>query len=201
MTVKEAIQARRSIRKFTDQPVIEEQMAILLEAVRLAPSSINCQPWRIKVLTQREDIQWLSGAPTKGQRWIAGAGAVMICCADVQRFVEDSATNVRFLRDSGMLPPEMLAGLEEYLSKAADAQPEVLRWAAAANCAIALSQVMLQAVELGLGTCWVGMYDEAAVKERFQIPEAFPVVAMLAIGHPAESQGQRPRKDLRDILL
>ncbi|GAB6060827.1 nitroreductase family protein [Desulfonatronum parangueonense] len=201
MTVTEAIAARRSIRKFTDQPVSEEQMSKLLEAARLAPSSINCQPWRFKVVREREDVQWLSGAPTKGQRWLAGAGAVLICCADVRRFVEDSAANVRFLRDSGMLPPEMLEGLNEYLGRAENAQPEVLRWAAASNCAIALTHIMLQAVELGLGTCWIGMYDEAVIKERFQIPDPLPVVAMLAVGHPAEAPDQRPRKEMADILL
>jgi nitroreductase len=201
MTVREAIAVRRSIRKFTDQPVSEEQMALLLEAARSAPSSTNCQPWRFKVVTAREDIQWLSGAPSKGQRWISGAGAVLVCCADVERFIEDSATNVRFLRDSGMLPPEMLEGLNEYLSRAENAQPEVLRWAAAANCAIALTQMMLQAVELGLGTCWVGMFDEVAVKERLELPEAMPLVALLAVGHPAEHPEQRPRKGVEDILL
>ncbi|WP_045219986.1 nitroreductase family protein [Desulfonatronum thioautotrophicum] len=201
MTVKEAIAARRSIRKFTDEPVSTAQLDALLEAARLAPSSINCQPWRFKFITGRENMAWLSGMPTKGQRWIAGAGAILVCCADVQRFIDDSAANVRFLRDSGMLPTEMLAGLEEYLSRAESAQPEVLRWAAAANCSIALAQVMLQAVELGLGTCWVGMFDEAALKERFQLPEAMPIIALLAVGHPAETPEPRPRKALADILL
>lgn len=201
MTVREAIAARRSIRKFTEQPVSSTQMDALLEAVRLAPSSINCQPWRLKVVMEPEDIQWLSGPPTKGQRWVAGAGAVLVCCADVQRFIDDSAANVRFLRDSGMLPPEMMAGLEEYLARAKVAQPEMLRWAAAANCSIALTQLMLQAVELGLGTCWIGMYDEAALKERFLLPEAMPVIALLAVGHPAEAPEPRPRKALGDILL
>lgn len=201
MTVREAIQARRSIRKFTTQPVSEEQIALLLEAARSAPSSTNCQPWRLKVVTDREDIQWLSGTPSKGQSWIARASVVLVCCADVQRYVEDSAANVRFLQDSGMLPPEMLEGLNEYLSRAQDAKPEVLRWGATANCAIAQTQMMLQAVELGLGSCWVGMFDEAAVKERFQIPEAMPVVALLAVGHPAETPEPRPRKSLEEIIL
>ncbi|TVQ99734.1 MAG: hypothetical protein EA399_06260 [Desulfovibrionales bacterium] len=201
MTVKEAIAARRSIRKFTDEPVSTAQLDALLEAARLAPSSINCQPWRFKVVTEREDVAWLAGMPTKGQRWVASAGAILVCCADVQRFIDDSAANVRFLRDSGILPAEMLSGLEEYLSRAESAQPEVLRWAAAANCSIALTQVMLQAVELGLGTCWIGMYDEAALKERFQLPEAMPITALLAVGHPAETPEPRPRKALADILI
>ena len=201
MTVKDAILARRSIRKFTDQPVSDEQIASLLEAARSAPSSINCQPWRFRVIRGAEDIAWLAGPPTKGQRWVGRAGAVLVCCADIQRFVDDSAANVRFLRDSGMLPPDMLDGLDEYLSKAENAEPEMLRWAAAANCAIALTQMMLQAVELGLGTCWIGMYDEEALKQRFAMPEQMPIVALLAVGHPAESPEPRPRKNIQDILV
>ena len=201
MTVREAIAARRSIRKFTGQPLSWKEVNALLEAARLAPSSINCQPWRFKAVMEREDIRWLSGPPTKSQRWVADAGAVLVCCADIRKFVDDSVTNVRFLRDSGVLPPEMMEGLGAYLSRTEAAQPEMLRWAAAANCSIALTQMMLQAVELGLGTCWIGMYDEAAVQERFQFPEAMPVIALLAVGHPAEAPEPRPRKALGDILL
>jgi nitroreductase len=201
MTVQEAIEARRSIRKFTTQPVSQAQVDALLEAARLAPSSVNRQPWRFKIVQELVDMQWLSGSPTKSQRWIAGAGLVLVCCADVQRYLQDSTANVRFLKDSGLLSPEMRKGLDDYVFQAETAPPEVLRWAAAANCSIAITQMMLRAVELGLGTCWVGMFDETALKQRFAIPEDMPVVALLVVGHPAEKPTARKRRKLEDIVL
>jgi len=201
MEVKQAIESRRSIRKFSDQAVSAEELQALVEAARLAPSSCNCQPWRFKIITGQENMVWLSGAGSKGQRWVAKAGAVVVCCADTSRYLADSKATVRLLSDSGMLPPQMLEGLEEYMTRAEKAPQEALRWAAAANCAIAVTQMMLRAVEMGLGTCWMGMYDEAAVKVRFAIPEHLAVVSLLAVGHPAESPPPRPRKPLEEILL
>ncbi|HDQ41226.1 MAG TPA: hypothetical protein ENN39_09400 [Desulfonatronum sp.] len=201
MDVKQAIESRRSIRKFTNQPVSEEELQALLEAARLAPSSCNCQPWRFKIVTGQADIGWLSGSGSKGQGWVNTAGAVVVCCADTSRFLEDSKATVRLLKDSGMLPPRMLEGLEEYMNRAEKAPLEAIRWAAATNCAIAVTQMMLRAVEMGLGTCWMGMYNEEAVKERFAIPEHLAVVSLLAVGRPAESPQPRPRKPMEAILL
>lgn len=201
MDVVQAIKDRRSIRKFKDREVTREQVNLLLEAARLAPSGLNAQPWRFGVVRKKEDIKWLAREASKGQRWLAGAGAVFVCCADLSRYVEDAQNNVRFLKDSGVLPPEMVEGIQEYVRKARDAKPELIRGAAAANCSIALTQMMLQAVEAGLGTCWVGMFDESAVKERFAIADNLAVIALLAVGYPDESPGPRPRKSLEEIVL
>ena len=201
MEVTQAIRERRSIRKFLDKKVTRDEVNQLLEAARLAPSGLNAQPWRFKVIQNMEDISWLSREATKGQRWVGGANVVFVCCADLSRYLEDAGTSVRLLRDSGMLPPEMLAGIEEYVQKTKDASSELLRYAAAANCSIAIAQMMLQAVELGLGTCWIGMYEEDAIKKRFDIPEHMAIIALLAAGRPGEAPGPRPRKAMEEIVF
>ncbi len=201
MEVAEAIKKRRSIRKFLDRDVTRDEINQMLEAARLAPSGLNAQPWRFKVVQNKDDISWLSREAVKGQRWVRGANIVFVCCADLKRYLEDAGANVRFLRDSGILPPEMLAGIEEYVRNAEKSSSEMLRYAAATNCSIAITQMMLQAVELGLGTCWIGMYEENDIKNRFNIPEHMAVVALLAAGHPAEDPGPRARKAREEIVL
>jgi nitroreductase len=54
------------------------------------------------------------------------------------------------------------------------------------DVAIALQSIVLTATGEGLGTCWVGSFDEAKVKELLKIPENFRVVAILALGYPRE---------------
>jgi nitroreductase len=54
------------------------------------------------------------------------------------------------------------------------------------DVAIALQNMVLTATGEGLGTCWVGSFDEAKVKELLKIPENFRVVALLAMGYPRE---------------
>lgn len=68
------------------------------------------------------------------------------------------------------------------------------------DTSIALAQMILQAQELGLGTCWLGGYDEAAIKEILQIPTTARVVAITPLGYPDESPEVRPRKALDEIV-
>jgi nitroreductase len=55
------------------------------------------------------------------------------------------------------------------------------------DVAIALDHMTLAAVELGLGTCWIGLFDEKKVKELLGIPERIRVVELLTLGYPVDS--------------
>lgn len=201
MEVTEALKQRRSIRKFLDREVPGEDVHKILEAARLAPSGLNAQPWRFKVVQDKDQISWLADEALKGQHWVKGAQVVFICCADLGRYLEDAGASVRMLGDSGVVPPEMLTSIEEYVRDAEKSSTEMLRCAAATNCSIAITQMMLQAVDLGLGTCWIGMYEEEIIKDRFELPEHMAVVALLAAGYPAENPAPRPRKAMEEIVL
>ncbi|MCJ7432388.1 MAG: nitroreductase family protein [Anaerolineales bacterium] len=54
------------------------------------------------------------------------------------------------------------------------------------DVAIALDHITLAAVELGLGTCWIGNFDEKKVKEILGIPEKIRVVELMPLGYPAD---------------
>lgn len=59
------------------------------------------------------------------------------------------------------------------------------RWYAV-DVTIALQQMVLAATEEGIGTCWIGSFDEEPVRECLKVPDGFRVVAMLAMGYPAD---------------
>jgi nitroreductase len=65
---------------------------------------------------------------------------------------------------------------------------------------IAAGFMSLQAVREGLGTCLLGTYDEAAVKQLISVPYSMKVVLLLLLGHPAELPEAHPRKPLRSIV-
>jgi nitroreductase len=58
------------------------------------------------------------------------------------------------------------------------------------DVAIALDHITLAAIELGLGTCWIGAFDEERIKELLNIPKALRVVALMPIGYPVDSSIQ-----------
>jgi len=58
----------------------------------------------------------------------------------------------------------------------------------------------LQAVEEGLGTCWIGAFSEAEVKKILNIPEDIRVVELLTLGYPAITPPPSSRKKLEEIV-
>ena len=74
------------------------------------------------------------------------------------------------------------------------------RSSAEMDCSIVTTQMMLQAQELGLGTCWVCWFDTKQTKEAFNIPENEEVFALLPLGYPAESSHPSSMHDSRKAL-
>jgi len=68
------------------------------------------------------------------------------------------------------------------------------------DLSIATAYMILQAHELGLGTCWLGRFDEAQVKSILGIPDPVRVVAVTPLGYPAEQPVAKPRKKLAEIV-
>ena len=68
------------------------------------------------------------------------------------------------------------------------------------DVAISVDHMSLEAVNQGLGTCWIGAFYEDQVKEILGVPDKIRVVVMLTLGYPAESPSSRPRKKLEEIV-
>lgn len=68
------------------------------------------------------------------------------------------------------------------------------------DVAIALEHLVLQAEEEGLGTCWIGSFEEEKVKSILNIPENVKVLALTPLGYPDEKPSFRGRKSLQEII-
>ena len=167
MELFQAIQERRSIRKYRDTPVEWEKVSQVLDAGRLAPSWKNMQCWRFLVLSAGDKRRALHDAfpdENPGKKALAQAPLAILVCADPG---ESGVEN----------------GMEYYI----------------ADSAIAFEHVCLAAHDVGLGTCWMGWYDEAAVKEALGIPAGIRVVGVTPLGYPDQEPKPRPRKELNEI--
>jgi nitroreductase len=201
--VKDAIAARHSVRAFTKHPLTEAEITELLDAARNAPSSLNSQPWRFKVVTAPADLAWFgTSAASRKQSWLSDAAAIIVGCVDLANYVKDSQSAAFFYRENKLIDGEPMDGIEAYVAREAAAAEQAKFGACAMNLGIALSFLMLRAVEMGLGTCWVGMFDEANVKARLGLADGLRVVNLLAVGHPDEpTVYPRKRKTLAEIVL
>jgi nitroreductase len=179
MEALEAIRTRRSVRKYSDQPVEPEKLQAVLEAVQQAPSWSNRQCWNLVVVEDqevREKISELSfvesffaayGYKTNpAQKALAQAPIVIVACADPLQ--------------SGDLRGE------QYFM---------------ADMGIATENLMLAAHDLGLGSVFVGVFDEEQLKTLLDIPPHIRIVGLFPLGYPAgEAKGGPPRKPLSEFV-
>ena len=200
MELKSAIEQRRSIRKFKEDPVSEELIAELIEAGRLAPSGSNLQGTRyviIKSEAQRKKLSDCTPLP-----FVTKAPVIIACCIDKQ--VMDTAAQ----RSSELLEAkafadtpleEMSKNTESY--KRRDMDEQAIKNYLSVNAAIALDHITLRATDLGLGTCWIMMFDREKTKKALELDDRYEVIALLPVGYPDQNPSQRPRIPAEELVI
>ena len=68
------------------------------------------------------------------------------------------------------------------------------------DCAIAIDHMTLAAVAEGLGTCWIGSFDQDACCELTDVPPSAQIVELMVLGYPADSPGPKSRKSLDEVV-
>lgn len=199
MELKQAIELRRSIRKFKPDPLPEGYIEELLEAARLAPSGTNIQPWRF-VVVESEEMRRRLAECTIGISFIASAPVTIVCCADLEA-VEKRSQRIAELRQAGAFSGTDLENMnmEDYVNQSMERG--AARAYASLNTAIAVEHMALRAADLGLGSCWVMMFRQKEVKKLLDLGESIVVVALLPVGYPAQNPAPRPRFKMEEILL
>lgn len=104
----------------------------------------------------------------------------------------EAAHRQRFVGEAPVIIAAVALEPEKVMSNGIPAYP--------VDLAIALEHIVLQAVEEGLGTCWICAFEQERVKEILKVPQKLKVVALLPIGYPDESPLPRSRKPLSEIV-
>ena len=200
LTTKDAIEQRRSIRKFKPDPIPDEEIMALLDAARLAPSGSNAQPWRFKIVKDQGTKEKLAQA-AYSQVFIAGAPVVVVCCADITGYLDGTVSGIQDLGKIEAVEERIMKIILDRVDQMKSVKAEEIGQRMALNVAIAIEHITLRALDFGLGSCWVRLFHEQMVKDIFRWGENIFVVALLPIGYPAESPPPRKRLKLEDILM
>ncbi len=167
MNIYEAIQKRRSIRRYKPDTIPEDKLNRLLEAARLAPSGKNGQPWRFIIVKDKTMRDALIPA-CRNQAFIAGAPVVIVACAREEE---------SYQKQGGYMKS----------------------WSI--DIGIALEHLILAAAAEGLGTCWIGAFEESKIRQALNIPTDLRIVALTPVGYPAEEPTPKPRKPFNEIIF
>lgn len=199
MDVKTAIMNRRSIRKYKQEPVTDELVEELLEAARMAPSGTNHQPWRF-IVVRNQNVKQNLQAAAFNQKHISEAPVLLVCCADLMTYARDTRKRVEELIEAGAMPP---GALDNYPGLDKPKNTEAIKSLiphAMLNVAIAMENIALRAVSLGLGTCIVQLFKAKEIAGILELPENLIVTALMPVGFPDQSPAPRPRIPLKEIL-
>ena len=200
LTIKDAIEKRRSIRKFKDKSVPEEHIMELIEAARLAPSGCNAQPWRFKIVKDNETKMKLVEA-AHNQTFIGQAPVVMVCCADVSDYIEGSASGIQDLGKIGAVEGNIVNIICRNVDEMKKMSVSEISPRIAANVTIAIEHIVLRALDFNLGTCWIRALEEDKIRDIFGWDENIYPVALLPVGYPDEDPAPRKRLKIEDIII
>ncbi len=200
LMTKDAIEQRRSIRRFKPDPIPDVHVRALIDAARLAPSGSNTQPWRFKIVTDIETRRKLTAAAYQ-QSFIAEAPVVLVCCADLQHARDTMLSRSQELERESAPEGSTARILRDRADKLKMMNLKDMAPSAAFNVAIAVEHIVLRALDFGLGTCWVRLFGEHKIRNLFGWDERMHVVTLLPVGYPAEAPGPRPRRTLEEIIL
>ena len=171
---RELVQNRRSVRRYTDQPVEREKILACLEAARLAPSADNVQPWRFLVIDDAEMKKKFADGVFSGiyskSKFASKAPVLILLLARLDIVANRIGKQIQ--------------GIHYYFIDAG----------------IAGEHAVLQAEDLGLGTCWIGWFNTRKARKIAKIPSKYKIVSLLSLGYPERKPGrEKKRKALSEI--
>jgi nitroreductase len=154
------IYRRHSIRKYTSDPVSQEDLEHILHSAMAGPSANNYQPWSFIVIDDRALLDGINQIhPYAGM--MKSAPLAIVACV-----LKNIAKNDIFYQQ---------------------------------DLGAAIENMLLAAVECGLGSCWCAIHPNAQLEEKFvgllKIPDTIFPLSVVAFGHPADA---RPASDRFD---
>jgi nitroreductase len=197
------IQDRRSIREWTEELISDQDLAMILEAGRLAPSGENAQPWRF-IIVKDADTRKKLGA-------LAGGGSGRRFTAEfVTQQMQERFANLQDEAKKKAAFEKLTSGqVSAFLANAplnivVCGKKDV--WDTPYDTSAAIENMLLMITALGLGACWViapciDIRDEERVKVLLDIPEGFKAISIISVGRPTRPHRPRPRMPINQLVF
>lgn len=194
-SVKEAIENRRSIRQFVNEPMNQDDLHEILRQASLAPSAWNVQTWRFAVVQDSELKVKLQEAAFQ-QPQITSAPAVIVVYSDMEEVLNNPEEIVHpALGEAGQVK------MRETLTRVFGQQSVEQRgqWGLA-QANIGFGFLMLAAKGMGYDTVPMLGFNPEQVRELLNLPSHVQFAGLLPIGHRAEEGNSHHRLDLNRLV-
>lgn len=174
MSFLELAKTRQSVRKYTSKPVEREKIARCIEAVRLAPSACNSQPWKFIII---DDVELKERIAKETYNTVV----------NFNKFVKEAPVIVAIIMEKPKLISQIGGRIKDkdfYLI----------------DIGIAAEHFCLQAAEEGLGTCMLGWFNEKNIATMLNLPKSKRIGLLITLGYSDSVLREKIRKTTDEIL-
>ncbi|MDR0831676.1 MAG: nitroreductase family protein [Bacillales bacterium] len=173
MEFKDLVKIRQSDRGFLDKVVEHEKLVLIAEAGRLSPSACNSQPWLFHIVESPEKVKQI---------------ALDAQVLEMNPFLKTAKAFI--------IIEEVFAKLMPGLAGLIDSQTF-----AKLDIGGTVNSICLQATDLGLGTCIIGMIDRRKIIKTLGLNNETKIVSFIAIGYAKDSKiRNKIRKDISETV-
>ncbi len=198
MDFQELIAQRYACKLFDGRQVPEETMTELLEMVRLAPSGLNIQPWKIKVVTDAATKELLSPV-THDEPQVKSCSHLLVFCADTDL----AALSDKLGREmkAHHVPANIWEIVMGIAGEMATLPPSEMRAWMKSQVYIAVTYAILGAKALGLDSCPMTHFIPDEYSRILGLPANLVPTVLCAVGNAADEPKPKWRYPVEDLLV
>jgi nitroreductase len=205
MEFRSVVEKRASVRQFTGDPVSADDLREMVRLAGLSPSVNNSQPWQFIAITNKDVLRRMADAvhakigqmlPDKKDEAAARAKNQVDFFSTF--FADAPAVVAVAMCPYEAIVDRVIAGtqLTHEEMNAVRGHPDIQ------SIGAAVQTLILAAVDMGYGTCWLSgpLIARQEIEQCLGIQGNWQLAAMVALGRPAGSVSQRPKKAVDEIL-
>jgi len=198
MDIKKIMEERYAVKAFDEtKKVSEEQLTKIKEMIKQAPSSFGLQPFKIKIISDKDTKKKLLPA-TWNQAQVISCSHLLIFCSDTK--VSERINKYQTMLEETGFPKEKAEIYTNMMRDFAKNTPkEKLEVWSGQQAFIALDHAMLGAQSLGIYSCPMGGFNASEYKKILELPENLNPLVLLPIGYPADKP--KPKVRYNDLFI
>jgi nitroreductase len=199
MEFKDIVMQRYATKKFDGRKVPDAKMKELFELIRFAPSALNVQPWKIKVVTDPKVKELLKPA-TWNQEQITTCSHLLVFCANTD--FRDLIGRVEKAMKERKIPDDVVKMVKEMSENFFMKSPPEQQLAMAQHHVfLALGNALNGAKSLGLDSCPMGGFDPKEYARILGLPPGLVPTMLCPVGYAADKPVPKFRFPMEEIFF
>lgn len=198
MEFKKLVEKRFAARNYNEKKIDDDKIDQILEMIRLSPSALNLQPWKVKVIAD-DNLKEKLYQNSMDQKHIKSCSHGLLMCADTD-LKGQAEKIINGIKLAGA-PEEVLQFYEMAVKRLIQRPEQELLCEAQKNVFIATTQGVYAAKSLGIDSCIVQGFDSEAFAQILELPENIVPTVLITLGYALDEPSPKIRFPKEEMIL